>query len=155
MTVLNRSLSLKSPTLTQNQLPCHCKWTSVGKEWVSSCFWVLHLTLQNEVLYSKDESFKWTQTLSCRVRYVILKEHYFCKDSKNIFPAASLLSALAVWTWIPSCLWHGQNRNLKISFLKMWLSKCVDMMLLQCISSLYRINFAADQDWSRAALCEE
>ncbi len=52
-------------------------------------FLSLASTIQHTVLYSKEESFKLTQTHSCRVRCVILKEHYFCKDSKNIFPCGA------------------------------------------------------------------
>ncbi len=66
----------------------HCKSISVGRNWVLSCFWALHLQ-SNTLFYILKRNLKLTQTHSCRVRCVILKEHYFCKDSKNIFPCGT------------------------------------------------------------------
>lgn len=41
----------------------------------------------------------------------------FVRTARTSFPAAPLLSDVAEWTWIPSCPWQRQNRNLKIRWI--------------------------------------
>ncbi len=122
--------------VTANQF----QWGEIGYCHVSEpCIYNPHT-----VLYSKEESFKLTQTHSCRVRCVILKEHYFCKDSKNIFPCGtSIISPGRV------------NLNTVLPVIETW--KLEEYVTLQicwqwCFSTVYhlciKINCTADQDWS-------